>query len=1005
MLAVQVQEWKVEAALQMSAITYGVQPDRDSEALRRFRDSYSLRSEVCFCCTEKGQKYCLSIVERNGEVVLFCAFAGTHLPGDWETTNLKILHQTDDEHVGAPCHAGFLQRAVDVPLEGIERLAVEQGVSNIVFCGHSLGGSVSHLCLVRWLFGLKSTNFAQDSVVSLGFGSPFFGGDEMLDHIKKHGWLPCFITLVNGNDPVPWLMNMAANMLVSTVSAAFSALLTACTGFLCEERPSIQKLATVSRQLECLPSPLTSEEVDTYGAYVPIGHYVLFPPDDGQVQLNLDTQKTNFWVGPPKLLHDCPSIITGLQNKNSVAHHHLVAYQSIFQARKKDMKGVWAKEDFSLPRLMDSGESKPILLKSEHLAPMIYDIWCETFSNHHGQPVSRIYNICGLNLDFCGGNAAVSVDLEQSDTLWSQGKFLITRRNKSVLVLEQNLASTKAKQALLPQEDIQIEVRSDVVVSPGGSCRASGTLHRKHCRSLSLPQSELRFYGGQFFIDTQQEAWIMAKLFHDDRLTKELSILATKLKQRFWDIRNTDYLELDDECGALEDIIGNPRQKNAALKSIYSTVVPPDGILVRTKSNFWLGIGIGAASLLLGGGVIALGGLGVIGGLVGSGGSLTGGYGTASLLVSSGLGTGFFAFRHRFRSDYSVMLEDLVKTFTGIQPQGLSELELEAALFTSVEIYDEVKECLPATGIPTLRDYDEKSQVQILERVDVIRSIHAIKKIRASATIITVCGPRDSGKTTLMSQLLQDPKLALSTGRRGGQQETRQVTPYKLQGITGYALLDTPGLTGPEEKIRDKFVHAALNLSSVFVYIRRYDGLPTETDVETITRILQRASCSNQPKVLICLNQGLRDLTRDAIGDLSDSNFADEVSAELLKKEWLSRLNELKDGSENYLHRVKMLWSRSRIDVEFVELDGDSEYELRLSTDPRTKGVWTTSSIGRWISNMTQQENDSAWNSLQNHLGSFSYQVWKEGVLECRRQRREELKMSEQIATAMRDAL
>ena len=124
-------------------------------------------------------------------------------------------------------------------IEGIERIARDGGASRVVLCGHSLGGAVSHFCLLRWLFGRRSDKFGKENVVSIAVGSPFFGGQDMLDHVVRHGWSDCFINLVNGNDPVPRVMNLAATLVDSTISCSLDILLSTCVAFLKKVNPTV----------------------------------------------------------------------------------------------------------------------------------------------------------------------------------------------------------------------------------------------------------------------------------------------------------------------------------------------------------------------------------------------------------------------------------------------------------------------------------------------------------------------------------------------------------------------------------------------------------------------------------------------------------------------------------------------------------------------------------------------------------------------------------------------
>jgi 50S ribosome-binding GTPase len=282
-----------------------------------------------------------------------------------------------------------------------------------------------------------------------------------------------------------------------------------------------------------------------------------------------------------------------------------------------------------------------------------------------------------------------------------------------------------------------------------------------------------------------------------------------------------------------------------------------------------------------------------------------------------------------------------------------------------------------STKIKMYDQYDGESQKTFQRIVSLVSYIHKMKVARARTSVVAICGPRDSGKTTLLSQLLHRPEIAVQgAGLTGGEKETQTVTPYLVPNAKGYAILDTPGLSGPDETLRNKFNVAALNLASTFVYLREYKGLPTETDVNTIQGIMQCAARSKTPSILVCLNCCKEKLTKNAAGEIF------HLFAETEASNWLAKLQSLRPkDSSGVLSWVDSLWSRSCIEVKFVELGGGKELEHEFSADDRTKGIWTASSIGKWISrNVTGSESDGDGKAFQAHLENFDYKAWQKGV-------------------------
>jgi hypothetical protein len=481
--------------------------------------------------------------------------------------------------------------------------------------------------------------------------------------------------------------------------------------------------------------------------------------------------------------------------------------------------------------------------------------------------------------------------------------------------------------------------------------------------------------------DTQQHAWLSKQLYRDDELANLLSEFETKVN----DFRQTEttrrFLSLSPRWTTIEEV-GMPEKEGVAdpdrlRDELYEWLVPSNGLEVRTKLQSTIAGGIVVSALIVGGGIIAAGGLGFIGGLLGYGASLTGGYGTASMVVGGGV-AGTLLLKKRFRSKYNVMLQDLLQVYTGQIPITKSEMQLEASLLVEEVSFNEkwTNNTLQRTNIPMYDEYNQDSQRKFRRMVAMVSYIHKMKAMRARTSLVAICGPRDSGKTTLLSQLLHRPEIAAhGTGYTGGEAETVTVTPYQVPRVHGYAILDTPGLTGPDAKLRNKFTGAALNLASTFVYVREYMGLPTEIDVKTIQQILQCAARCKNPSILVCLNRCKEKLTEDAAGEIF------HLRAETEASKWLATLDSLRSKYSAMMPSwVNRLWSGCRIEVRFVELKGGIEFEAELSRDERTRGIWTASSIGLWIAqNVIGPDPNENGRALQDHFRSFEYPAWQMG--------------------------
>ena len=139
--------------------------------------------------------------------------------------------------------------------------------------------------------------------------------------------------------------------------------------------------------------------------------------------------------------------------------------------------------------------------------------------------------------------------------------------------------------------------------------------------------------------------------------------------------------------------------------------------------------------MAVGGGILSVGGLGIIGPLLGLQGSATGGYGTCSLLTTSGILTAKFL-RTCLRTRYYVMLEDILKVYTGTIPRHVSEMELEASLIRAAADFETNKanKTLARGKFDLFDEYDHDSQQKFQRRVELIKVIHEI-------SVVAICGP------------------------------------------------------------------------------------------------------------------------------------------------------------------------------------------------------------------------------------------------------------------------
>ncbi|CAK9866930.1 unnamed protein product [Sphagnum jensenii] len=137
---------------------------------------------------------------------IFIAFRGTTTPQHLAKT-LRM-----DNH-DMKFHAGFFKRANVFMGPGHKNIMHEllRSGKRIIFCGHSLGGAVAHMVLLRILLEdnwIPDENTFLDSMISIAFGAPHVCDKEaarIVNENEKFKWR--FINFVNQSDPIPRLLH------------------------------------------------------------------------------------------------------------------------------------------------------------------------------------------------------------------------------------------------------------------------------------------------------------------------------------------------------------------------------------------------------------------------------------------------------------------------------------------------------------------------------------------------------------------------------------------------------------------------------------------------------------------------------------------------------------------------------------------------------------------------------------------------------------------------------
>lgn len=148
------------------------------------------RNGVAPTINERSTDTQVLVIQRGAYT--FVVFPGTDSIADWRT---DLEAGKRDWIMGGKAHVGFCRAIESVLDEVILNLA---GVSNIIVCGHSLGGALAMLCASSlWYEGI-----VVDAVYT--FGQPRVGNGGFARGYNANLHDETF-RIVNEHDPVPYL--------------------------------------------------------------------------------------------------------------------------------------------------------------------------------------------------------------------------------------------------------------------------------------------------------------------------------------------------------------------------------------------------------------------------------------------------------------------------------------------------------------------------------------------------------------------------------------------------------------------------------------------------------------------------------------------------------------------------------------------------------------------------------------------------------------------------------
>ncbi|KAL3696084.1 hypothetical protein R1sor_010160 [Riccia sorocarpa] len=218
--------------------------------------------------------------ENSDEVEVYVAFRGVasweDIFDDADCSQASLLGFGDifEGEVKGKFHNGFSKHLtnnlpeVNDLYDYANSAAITGGkkVARLVFCGHSLGGAISHLAMLAlFMTRLGPEDVPSGRYMSIGFGSPHIGDQRAAELFNSD--FPVgrvLFTMVHRNDPVPFLLdNFPTKIKGATVRATPQA-----TEAMRKLTSELRKLGTITEM----------EEADSKDASnlscIPMGHFV-----------------------------------------------------------------------------------------------------------------------------------------------------------------------------------------------------------------------------------------------------------------------------------------------------------------------------------------------------------------------------------------------------------------------------------------------------------------------------------------------------------------------------------------------------------------------------------------------------------------------------------------------------------------------------------------------------------------------------------------------------------
>ncbi|XP_078618266.1 uncharacterized protein LOC144885927 [Branchiostoma floridae x Branchiostoma japonicum] len=866
-------------------------------------------------CVSRHGRLTYMLAETDDKDELFIAFRGTQSYEDilsdlsiWQGSGTKR-----ESSMGGKCHAGFLQLASCFPVDPILRKYVygkdDDNCARIVVCGHSMGGAVAHIVTLNMLADLKRCSRDTEKVLSIAVGAPYFGDREMRDYAEKHDLSDNLLTIVNQNDPVPRLLQLAeafqcatkagtwkvkriVRNALPTLRLALQALsLTGVGGqVVAAAAAAIAMVDQLPTYLEDISKLLGSyvEAVGDVLKYTPLGWYMLIthhrPPGAGT---------NNQWH--VSYMATAEEVVQAMKETGEMKwpvdrmnEHKISEYATVYPTTTA--LGQPTKFDIALEVVRESLETSSLQDNIKKPREVV-----------HYNPFELV--ISGVNVGRVGAEGSKKRGKKLQIIVTGQNLEFFSLPEKPFTGIPVDMKKGIETKVYADEVTLECELEPEELVDPVPKVHFTTHFEEKEisltrkqvkeAKGLTISECVVNDLSPAQLVKAIQRSLSNILLAADRKKATESDALLKFLirldAQRKSVKEGKDVVKLKkmiDDAESLDDLL-----QDKDLLRVVVEILAEFGQYLKVEYPFrlahWLmatfiGLVTVAGVVATGGGAaIFVGAIALSSGLgigIGAGGA-------AAAIAGLGLNVWYHRLFRDYEQNYKAILKMLIKELpespsqqkgganaddgtSSKQKENISDgtvYGLERALYTKYEglgyLNKPVKEVMeekPFEDSPKLKSANKKSQEEALRRCQMACDLFEIRQLLRKSCFVGLIGPQNSGKSTLIEKT-----WGVSVKERGFQTHTLSPDLYKAKGTDRMVIIDFPGTTTIDDQVAN-LANNCGGLSSILILVMPFQG-DTSTDhvtqLEKANKLVEDFDCS----ILLCISQcgRFKDILKD----------------------------------------------------------------------------------------------------------------------------------------------